>query len=528
MQDINSIIAAVRKTYEDGGSPYNGNGLRKSTVNIATGLIAYDLQAPAKNLYPVNTPIRNKMPRVKGNGDKTTHWVSVTAINGSGYDAIPYVTEGNRAGVMTLNTSPLNRPYTTFGEEINLTYEAWSGAEGFEDEKARNAIRLLQKMMLKEENALLGGNYSVALGATPAAPTVAVASSGGSISSGTYICKYVGLTYEGYRNWLAAGALIATGVPTVLTVTDPVGAQFLVNGGSSGMSSPTTAGSAITSNGVIQISATILPGAVAYAWYVDDGAAGTSTLQTVTTINSVKLTALTTTGQATTAVTADHSVNIGATVGGIQGVTGIDGLLYAGWASNGNLNSTSYSQAAYVKNLPTGTAGAGTQLTATGAGTVVEIDAMLKSMWDNWQVTPTVIYANSQEIQSITTLCLSTSSAPLLRYDVDPATGFKNMVAGGVVAFYFNKFGQQGGTKIPIVIHPFLTPGTLLAMAENLPVQYQSSEVPNVAEVHYRRDYYSIDWPPRTRLFENGVYSEETMACYFPPGLGIITNIAPT
>jgi hypothetical protein len=28
------------------------------SINLATGLVAFDLQAPAKNLYPVNTPIR--------------------------------------------------------------------------------------------------------------------------------------------------------------------------------------------------------------------------------------------------------------------------------------------------------------------------------------------------------------------------------------------------------------------------------------------------------------------------------------
>ena len=33
-------------------------------VTLATGLSAYDLQAPAKNLYPVITPLRNALPRV--------------------------------------------------------------------------------------------------------------------------------------------------------------------------------------------------------------------------------------------------------------------------------------------------------------------------------------------------------------------------------------------------------------------------------------------------------------------------------
>ena len=34
------------------------------TISTGTGLVAYDLQVPAKNLYPVVTPIRNSLPRL--------------------------------------------------------------------------------------------------------------------------------------------------------------------------------------------------------------------------------------------------------------------------------------------------------------------------------------------------------------------------------------------------------------------------------------------------------------------------------
>ncbi len=523
--DVAALIADIRKSFTNPQDPT----LRKDTVNIASGLISYDLQAPAKNLYPVNTPIRNKLPRVPGNGDKTTHWVSVTGLTGSGFDAIPYVAEGQRSGVMSLSTASLNSPYTTLGEEANLTYEAWAGAKGFEDEKARNAIRLLQKTMLKEENALLGGNFSVALG-TPTAPTVAVASTGGTIVSGTYKVTVVALTYEGFRNFLATGgnstAGITAGVPTTITVTSPVGETMIVKGGSSNKSATTTAGSAITGTGTISASTPVVNGAVAYAWYVDDGASGTSTLQSVTTINSVKYTALTTTGQNLTAVTADNSKNIGGTSGGTPLVTAMDGLMYATFSSSVNGNTVSYIPGAYVKALATGTSGTGTTLTASGRGSVVEIDDMLQSMWDNYQVSPTVIYCNSQQIRDLTTKCLSNNSGPLLQYFADPKAGYQQLMAGGVIEFYFNPFTQSGGVKIPVVIHPFLPNGTILAWAENLPTQYQSSEVPNVAEVHIRRDYYQIDWPQRTRKFEAGVYAEETLATYAPFAMGIITNIA--
>ena len=36
------------------------------TISASTGLVAFDLQMPAKNLYPFVTPLRNSIPRVGG------------------------------------------------------------------------------------------------------------------------------------------------------------------------------------------------------------------------------------------------------------------------------------------------------------------------------------------------------------------------------------------------------------------------------------------------------------------------------
>src|ERR1700758_1657263 len=63
------------------------DGLAKS-ISTASGLVAYDLQAPAKNLYPFVTPIRNVMPRVGGGTGTATNWRQVNAIIGSGFDAM--------------------------------------------------------------------------------------------------------------------------------------------------------------------------------------------------------------------------------------------------------------------------------------------------------------------------------------------------------------------------------------------------------------------------------------------------------
>jgi len=45
-----------------GALPGPDDALAK-TISTATGIVAFDLQAPAKNLYPFVTPIRNTLPR---------------------------------------------------------------------------------------------------------------------------------------------------------------------------------------------------------------------------------------------------------------------------------------------------------------------------------------------------------------------------------------------------------------------------------------------------------------------------------
>ena len=72
------------------------------TVTVSTGLNAYDLQAPAKNLYPTITPLRNSMPRVaRLNPGDAARWRTISSITGSGYDAMGWVPEGQRSASMS-------------------------------------------------------------------------------------------------------------------------------------------------------------------------------------------------------------------------------------------------------------------------------------------------------------------------------------------------------------------------------------------------------------------------------------------
>lgn len=481
-----------------------GNPVDQSLTKALTtagGLTYYDLMAPSKLLTPFLTPLRNKLPRVGrpvGYGT-AAHWKSILAVTGSGFDAMAYVPEGQRSGVLSYNATDVTATYTTLGEESALTFEAESAAQGFEDENANSTFILLEKMMLKEETALLGGNKSIALG-TPATPTASAAGSSGTLPTATYSIIVVALTQEGYTNYKSTGSTL---IVQQKTVTGADANTYTVNGGNSNKSA--AASQAITLGQILTVNCTAIRGAVAYAWYV--GTSGSETLQSVTANTTTTFSAALTSGQAISAITGDYSRNNG--TGGSNPVTAFDGMMTSAFNAGSN---------AYYSSL-------GSTLTSSGAGTVVEIDNMLKTMWDNYQVSPTVIWVNSQQLTDIRNKCLNGSSAPLLRVNQDASGRAYELQAGGTITFYFNPYGVNGGTSIPVMLHPTLAPGTILAYAENLPSQYKNNNTPAVAQVITRRDYYRIDWPLVTRQRQYGVYAEEVLAVYAPFAMGILTNV---
>jgi hypothetical protein len=388
----------------------------------------------------------------------------------------------------------------TLGEEDYFTMEAEAASVGFEDINATASMRLLQKLMRKEETAILGGNKSLQLG-TPATPVLSSSGTGSTLPTLTYSVIVVALTFEGYRN-----SSVALGVSTQKTIVGNDGLSYTLNGGASNRSANNT--QAVTLGAPLLMSVTPIQGAFAYAWFI--GAVGSETLQAITTINSYSQSVPLTAGtQPATAVSADYSTNPN---------FAYDGLLSV--ASNP-------ANGALVTQLATGTPGVGTPLTASGRGSVNEIDTVLLNMWNNYRLSPSIIWVNAQEQKNITNKCLTASSGPLIRYNVDSNAGNapQGITAGGVVRWYYNPFSVDGGKDIPIMVHPDLPPGTIFFQTENLPEWYQSNEIPQVAAVIPRRDYYRIDWPLVTRRRQFGTYCESVLAVYVPFAFAILQNI---
>lgn len=498
---IAQTMAAFKKAYASPiADPRMSDMLQKSTFtqsgSATSGLTFYDLELGAKFLYPVLTPLRNMIPRVSGKGGIQANWRAVTAINTTGIRI--GVSGGNRGAVMAVATQDYTASYKGIGLEDNVDFEAQYAGMGFDDVRAIAAKTLLEATMIGEEILLLGGNGSTALGQGTVTSLVGT-STGGSLATGTYSVIVAPLTLDGFLNGSVSG-----GVQGLISRTNADGSVDSFGGGAGKLSTNSTVSiTSAGSTGSIAATASKNTGALGYAWFW--GAAGSETLGAITSINSIVITTASGSGTQTASSlgTLDNSVNN----------LVFDGLLTQVVKSGSN---------AYYSAQATGTAGTGTPLTADGEGGIVEIDVMLKSLWDNYRLSPTVIMVSSQEALNISKKILNNGSATSnLRFNVDVRDG---MLAGGVmIKEYLNRFSMAGGQLIPVQIHPNMPPGTILAITERLP--YPLSNVSNVMQVRTRQDYYQIEWPLTSRKYQYGVYADEVLQHYFPPSMGVITNI---
>ncbi len=461
--------------------------------SATSGLTFYDLEAPAKTLYPVITPLRNRLPRVGGGAGIQANWRAITAINTNRMRA--GVSEGNRGGVIATSVADYNAAYKSLGLEDFVTFEADLAGRGFDDVRARATQGLLRSLMIAEERIILGGNNSLALGTTPT-PTLTASSSGGSLANQTLSVICVALTLEALID-----SSVSAGVPTSANRTLADGSTEAYNAGTAAKSTAATA-SITGPSGSCAATVTAVAGAFGYAWYW--GTAGNEVLGAVTTINSVRITANATGTQNASAIAASDKSREGMVFDGLLTMT-----------SNNSLGS-------YRSVMATGTAGTGTALTADGVGGVVEIDTALRWFWDNLRLSPTRILVNAQEQQNITTKVLAGNNSPAHRFTFNASQA--GIQGGMLVTGYLNKFTMAGAQLIPIDLHPNMPAGTILFITEELP--YPLSNVTDVMRIRTRRDYYQIEWPLRTRKYEYGIYSDEVLQHYFPPSMGIITNIA--
>lgn len=465
-------------------------------TGATNGIQGYSLEAPSKKLYPVLTPLRNRIPRVGGGTTIQANWKAITGINTTNVRA--GVSEGNRGGQIQHTTKERFAAFRGIGLEKNVSFEADYASKGFEDVKALAVVQTLQSLMVQEELIILGGSTTLSLGTTPT-PTL-VAGTGGQLAAGTLSVICVGLGLQSY--WDVAGAnngtvgqtlnLSTARVQSVITRTNADNSVDTFGAGTAKVSA--SAPVTVAASGKVTAKLpSAMRGAYGYAWFW--GVAGSELLGAVTTTSTVDITAAATGTQLASSLGANDNSTSALEFDGILTQIALpdSGAYYADQG--------------------------GVKLTTDGAGGIQEFEAAFADFYNKYRLSPQTIYVSAKDLVGATQLIIGSGGAPLLRLNVD-LNQAGAIRAGVKIGSYLNKVT---GDELDIVVHPNLPAGTIMFYSDRIPAYLDG--VSTLMRMLTRQEYYQIEWPLRTRRYEYGVYADEVLQGYFMPAFGVITNV---
>ena len=505
---------------------------KADTVSQATNLLWYDLSQVVQMLYPYREliPRISRLPRVGADGGNSYHWKRIVAINTNGISS--GVSEGNRGARIAVSEQDMVAAFKTLGLESSVTFEARLGARNLNPEALGISVQsALRSLMIDEEKILINANASVGLGTTPTPTLTAGAVTGktGTFTGAIYVAC-VALTGFGFLNYTPYNATTGLGgVPNQFTKINADGSADTYGNGSAQPSAIAT----VTPTGTQCATAavTVVPGALAYAWFVGSTAGSPSTmyLAGLTPSNQAIFTKVpASTGQPLSAVyvggsPADNSVDtlvpdgllpqiFGAIMGPDPGrAMATNPVVPAGISLSAG--------GSILYNLGTGNTG----LTITGS-TIPQFDAVLQAAYDQYKLGfDRILMSSADMLDTFGAMLNQGSNANIFRilFDAEQETG--RIIAGRKVTSYMNKFFNN---TLDVEVHPFVPPGTIIFWSDRSP--YELSGVSNLLEARVRQDYYQIQWPWRSRRYEYGVYVDEVFSCYFTPAFAVITNKNPS
>jgi len=455
---------------------------------LASGLVPFDLVAPSRLIYPVYSPIRNKLARVPGQGTSRRTKV-VTGISGSQTGTsggkfvnlgIPELVSGtgsmqnwplNLPGSGAQDAVDLNVPYKFWGLSESLSWLAQFGGQGFEDISALANLILLQEFMLSEE-AMHLASTSTNLG-TPATATLTArsANSGETGLSGVTTNVFVKVTAA---NWFgetaaASGASVATSNGNVVDVTiSPVpGAQwynlYVTTGASAGtyyLMQSQVGGLNFTLQGALPTSGTVVPAA-------DTGTGSTNGQEGIIP------------------VLAGHS----------QGSGQVYPANWQGGYVNQNVGDTLH---------------------------ISNINTMLQGLWDApgaYRADPAELIGEGGDLMRLSNDIVNSGTTTNYRLFVEQSE-VPGVRAGAAVSEFQNPITRS---ILKLLVHPWLPQGTVMAMSYTLPFAW--SNVSNVWEFVAVQDYLSISWPVIDATFRFSMFMYGALVANAPQYCGIMQGI---
>ena len=483
------------------------------TSPVSTGLVMYDLEAPAKMLTPKPTPLRNQLPRRRGVG-VNHQYKRITGFTGTGTGGVGVIRAGITDATQT-NFAPSGAgqslyyargpkisyagdsatvPYIQFGVSDQVPWSAQFAGQGFQDIRALSKNALIWSSMLIEERMLLYGRGTAAgFSGVLAAPTgVAglsrspvgseVAVTGFTTSLWVRVVAEMGDFGVSQATAVSSAIAIAASQVTDITYTLPAGA---------------TGARVFVATGAAD------PGDASRWLYVGAGSATTPTPGGRSGYNTLTLQGpLPTSGTVPTAypTTSGTTVNLTSADGGSAVATEYDGLL--AYATGANTGYTTKLNAAF---------------STTNPGT--EYQTAFAAMWDAVKADPDRIWMSGSDRKQLSdSVKGSANSNYTIRLAQDDIGGF---TLGTVATTITNE--TSGGKDLAIMVHPWLPQGNSIIMSDTLPIP--DTNVDSVLAVYNVQDLMGVDWPVNQFAYECSSYWFGTLVCYAPAWLGSVVGI---
>jgi len=455
------------------------------TSPVSTGLVLFDLKAPAEFLVPVETPLRNRFPRTQGVGTSFRYKQITGITNAQTTAGLAQLHPGIADSVQTdfrppggANAEWFNRgpkisyagqdqqaAYFQFGLSDEVTWSAQFAGVGFEDVRQLSQTSVLYSSMLAEERmtvygrGIAGNGYS----GTITTPTATIAARA------------------------AAGS--ETAVPGTPTVDVWVAATTGFGTAPAVVATPATV--TLTAGQVVDVTIPATAGATGYLVFVGTTAGAANAFYYGTFSGSMTITGvLPTTGQNA----GQFSTNTSA-----QSI-GYDGILPICTGAN----------AGYVKNI-------GGLFNTAKPGS--EFQTAFAAMYAQNLANPDSLLFNGSDRKQLSDSIQSQGNPNGYRLTLD-ADGLGGHKLGSIVTGIQN---EVTGKLVDLEVHPYMPQGTVPILTNELP--FPNSNVSSCWEYRNVQDYMGVNWPVLQFTYDTSSYWYGTFFCHAPAWQGAITGV---
>jgi hypothetical protein len=459
---------------------------------ISTGLVPFDLEAPSKLIFPRPTPLRNSLPREKGEGASRRFKV-ISGISGSNTGGMTTVQGGFNETSTNVGPGGLSfiRPpylqyagydqvqsYVSYGLSDSVSWQAQFQGAGFDDIRSLSNTSLLYATMLLEERLILFGRGTTTNGYTGPLGTpgsVSLSAVSASVSpSGTST-----LTSNTYWVVVAADA-----------------GDILGTNGFSMHQGPATAAAsvAVTAGQSIQVTVgTDVAGALGYNLYVGSVSSGPFYYTSRTGYNV---------GYIGNAPAGGAGVPSVASGGADQSAvsTNFDGMLT-------NLAAS----CSYVKrlNAPFSTSSPGS-----------EYQTAFATLYEDTKADPDQIIVNGFDRLALSNAILSGPNVNAYRVFIDDTNGTNGVKVGAVVQTILN---EVTGKAVDLMVHPWMPAGNSIVRSIALPLP--NSNISETFAMALVQDYAMVNWPPTQFTWDSSTITIGTLCSYAPTYSALLQGI---